>query len=245
MRKKLTLAALVALVAGAVFVMTAGVASAQTVTSDPIQTVPGETGCGGNSQIRDVTTDFSCANQRTFHLGPINRTVVARSTFRADGTASTTFTLTGGNAPTNLNLRIVSHSGVSSSNGPVVDEAKGVMPVGTAGPVTLTYRFDCGQVDIKAILTGNGDSAGRISGPYLCKTTPATTTTTTPATTVPASTVPGQVTTVTPSTALTATVAGTLPQTGPDGDPTLTALIALGVAIAGTSIVLLARRTAH
>jgi LPXTG-motif cell wall-anchored protein len=193
MKFKVTIAAIVAALSAVVFVATAGQASAQVVvTSDPIQTTPGYPGCGGNTTIKDVTADFTCGNQRTFHLGPINRTVIAISTFHADGTASTTFTLTGGNAPADLKLRIVSHSGVSSSNGPPFDEVTGVMPIGTKGPVTLNYRFDCGQVDIKAILTGNGDSAGRISGPYLCVAQPTPTTTpgsTTPPTTAPPSSV--------------------------------------------------------
>jgi hypothetical protein len=238
--KKLTWAAAVALVAGALFVWTTS-ASAQTVTSDPIQTVPGETGCGGNSTIRDVTADFSCANQRTFHFGAITRTVVARSTFHADGTASTTFTLTGGLAPVDLKLRIVSHTGTSSSNGPVIDEVTGTIPKGTAGPVTLSYRFQCGQVDIKAILVGNGDSAGRISGPYLC-TAPVETTTTVPASVAPTTTVAGATTSapaVVPSTALTATAVGALPATGSGLAALFAAVVAL---LAGVTLITATRR---
>lgn len=239
--KKLTLATAVALVAGVLFVWAAGASAQTVVTSDPIQTVPGELGCGGNASIRDVTTDFSCANQRTFHFGPITRTVVARSTFRADGTATTTFTLTGGTAPADLKLRIVSHSGVSSSNGPVIDEVTGTMPKGTTGPVVLNYIFQCGQVDIKAILTGNGDSAGRISGPFVC-TAPVVTPTTVPASVAPATTVAGATTSapaVVPSTALTATAVGALPATGSD----LTALFAAVVALlVGVTLIATTRR---
>jgi hypothetical protein len=234
--------ALVALVAGVLLVATAGGASAQTVTSDPNPSpTPGYVGCGGNSTIRDVTADFTCGNQRTFYFGSITRTVIAISTFHADGTASTTFTLTGGVAPATLHLRIVSHSGVSSSNAPAIDEANGDMLVGTKGPVTLNYRFDCGQVDIKAILTGNGQSAGRISGPYLCKAQPAPTTTA--PTTTTGTTLPGQ-TTVTPSTALTQTVVtvarGQIPATGSN---TVAALLVVTVLVlAGFGIIILARR---
>lgn len=245
MRLKRVLSA--ALVAG-VLLAYAPHASAQTVTSDPISTTPGYPGCGGNAQIRDVTSDYTCGNQRTFHLGALTRTVIAISTFHADGTASTTFTLTGGNAPVNLNLRIVSHSGVSSSSGPVVDEVTGVMPQGTKGPVTLSYRFDCGQVDIKAILTGNGESAGRISGPFLCVVAPATTSTapTTAPTTAPGPSVAPTTAPLssTPSgpgaTALTATA---LPATGKDTSPFVRLAVLFLIAGAAGVLVGLGRKT--
>ena len=224
---------------------------AQTVTSDPIQTTPGYPGCGGNTQIQDVTADYTCGNQRTFHLGTLTRTVIAISTFHANGTASTTFTLTGGNAPLNLNLRIVSHSGVSSSSGPVIDEVTGVMPQGTKGPVTLSYRFDCGQIDIKAILTGNGDSAGRISGPYLCVVAPATTTTIAPGSTAPATSSPG----ITPAPSTAPSTGGpgasaqarvvALPATGSESRPAV--FYGVLAFVLGTALVIItrARRRIH
>lgn len=226
MKKKFLWALLVTLATGA-FVWSAGTASAQAITSDPIAVPAGETGCGGNTQIRDVTTTFVCANQRTFHFGAITRTVVARSTFGPDGSASTTFTLTGGVAPVDLKLRIVPHEGLSGDAGPTLPEATGVIPKGTAGPVTLSYRFDCGQIDIKAVLVGNGDSIGRISGPYLCISVPVTTTV---PTTAPTTTVAGATTTavVSPSSTAQTQVVGRIPDTGWNGYWTvLVALIAL------------------
>ncbi len=191
MKFKVTIAALVAALAGALFVWGAGSVSAQTVTSDPIQTVPGYPGCGGNStyQYLGQGQTITCANQRTFHLGAIARTVVAVSKMNADGTASTTFTVTGGNAIVDFQLRVTSH--VGNSDGTVVDNQTGVIPKGTAGPVTLTYAYDCGQVDVKAILVANGDTNGRISGGAFCKfVVPAETTTTTPGSTTPSTTAP-------------------------------------------------------
>lgn len=189
MKYRKTLAAVFA-VAGMLFVWGAGSASAQTITSDPIQTVPGYQGCGGNQNIQTVNSTTTCANQRTFHFGAANRTVVAVSTMNPDGTASVTFTLTGGNAPANIQLRVRSHVGISL--GGTTADVSGVMPIGTRGPVTLTFLYDCGQVDVKAVFTANDNDQGRISGGYFCKptTVPTTAPTTTPGSTTPQTTTP-------------------------------------------------------
>lgn len=213
--KKVTTAALVA---GALVALTPQLADAQAITSDPIQTVPGFQGCGGNQTVRDITATYTCANQRTFHFGALNRTVVAVSTLNPDGSASTTFRITGGNAPADVPLAIRAHSGISSSSGPLIDEKFGTIPKGTAGPITIAYRFDCGQVDVKAVFTANGVGTGRISGGFFCKPMVTDTTTTTP-TTAPGTTTGSSVapTSATPSSAqvsVAARAVGALPATG-------------------------------
>jgi hypothetical protein len=214
MKRHLVISAIVAFVAGVLFVATAGSAGAQTITADPIATVPGYKPCLGNQQSQDVTSTITCANQRTFHFGAASRTVVAVSTVNPDGTASVTYTLTGGVAPADIPLVVRAHTGISS--GPTISETTGVILKGSAGPVTLgPFAYDCGQMDVKAVFVAPGNTNGRISGGFFCREIVVTTTTTAPATTVAgATTLPGQ-TTVTPSTALSASAAqGPLPATG-------------------------------
>lgn len=213
----------VALATGALAVLSTHVAEAQAITSDPIQTVPGYQGCGGNSSQQDVTSTVVCANQRTFHFGAADRTVVAVSTMNPDGTASTTFTLTGGTAPADVPLAVRAWSGISSG-GTLYSAVSGTIPQGTAGPVTLNYTFDCGQVDVKAVFTSTSNGNGRISGGLFCKpmtapTTAPTTapgTTTAPPTTAPVSSVSPTTVSGAPGASVQPQTAATLPATGRD-----------------------------
>jgi len=174
-----------------------GAAYAQ--TAGPIMTVPGYPGCGGNSTVRTVTADYTCANARTYTIPAGSRTVTAVSTLRPDGTGSVTFTLNAA-VPFAVPLRVRSHVGVSSSGVPLTDDRSGQIPAGSTGPVTLSFRYICGQIDVKAVFTNEGDERGRISGGYFCTVPVSSTTTTTTPSTVPdtaPSTAPA--TTATPS----------------------------------------------
>lgn len=223
-------------------------ASAQTITSDPIQTVPGYPGCGGNTTQQDVTSTITCANQRTFHFGTLTRTVVAVSTMNPDGSASVKFTLTGGVAPADIPLVVRAHTGISS--GPTVSEVSGVIPKGTAGPVTLTFAYDCGQIDVKAVFTAPGNENGRISGGFFCKpfvapttTAPGSTTPTTSPTTpsapssVPSATTGGPGASVSPAKAL--------PATGVETEALTGAAIVIAAAGAGALMVAATRRASR
>jgi LPXTG-motif cell wall-anchored protein len=152
------------------------------------------------------------------------------------------------------------HEGISS--GPLVDETSGVIPAGSLGPVTLQVRatLTCGgQIDTKAVFTGNGDGRGRVAAPYvgldICNqptttaatTTTATSSTTSASTTTSATTVPGSSTTpttagssVAQSSVAPSSVPGSLPTTG--GERTRVALVALAALMAGAGILAATRR---
>ena len=200
--------------------------------------------CGGNQTIRPAPR--TCTNTKVIDGTEI--TVVLDVT--AAGVATATFTL-GTPRPADTPIRLRWHEGISS--GPLVDEISGVIPAGSLGPVTLqvTAARTCGgQIDTKAVFTGNGDARGRVAAPYIsldiCNqtTTTAATTSTTPGSTtsVPVTTVPENSTAPTTAGVSVAqsSVPGSLPTTG--GERTRVALVALCALMAGAGILAFTRR---
>ena len=132
--------------------------------------------CGGNQNIQ--TAPVTCTNSRT--IDGTTFTVVLDVT--AGGSITASYTL---DAPRSVDtpIRVRSHRGISSS--PDVHEASGVIPAGaTSGSLSTT--LSCGQIDTKAVFTGNGDARGRIAAPFVttandCQSAPTTTTPTTAA----------------------------------------------------------------
>jgi LPXTG-motif cell wall-anchored protein len=168
----------------------------------------------------------------------------------AAGVATATFSL-GTPRPADTPIRMRWHEGISS--GPMVDEISGVIPAGSLGPVTLQVRATrtCGgQIDTKAVFTGNGDARGRVAAPYIsleiCNqtttTAAATTTTTGSSTSAPVTTLPGSSTSPTTagSSVAQSSVPGSLPSTG--GERSRVALVALAALAAGVGILVFTRR---
>ena len=194
--------------------------------------------CGGNQTIRPAPR--TCFNTKVIDGTEV--TVVLDVT--AAGVATATFTL-GTPRPADTPIRLRWHEGISS--GPLVDEIAGVIPAGSLGPVTLqvTATLTCGgQIDTKAVFTGNGDARGRVAAPYIgldiCNqttTTAVTTTTIAPTTTVSVTTLPGSSTSPTTagSSVAQSSVPGSLPSTG--GESTRVSLVALAALVAGAGIV--------
>jgi LPXTG-motif cell wall-anchored protein len=198
--------------------------------------------CGGNQTIRPAPR--TCFNTKVIDGTEV--TVVLDVT--AAGVATATFTL-GTPRPADTPIRMRWHEGISS--GPLVDETDGVIPAGSLGPVTLqvTATLTCGgQIDTKAVFTGNGDARGRVAAPYIgldiCNGTTTTAVTTTIASTTTASvtTLPGSSTSPTTagSSVAQSSVPGSLPSTG--GERTRVALVALASLVAGAGILAATRR---
>jgi hypothetical protein len=175
--------------------------------------------CGGNQKIQ--TAPVTCTNSRT--IDGTTFTVVLDVT--AGGTVTASYTL---DAPRSVDtpIRVRSHHGISSD--PRVLESSGVIPAG-ATSASLTTTLNCGQIDVKAVFTGNGDARGRVAAPFVtmandCQSAPTTTTTTptTTATTTPTTPPPTGATStpssVSPTSAGASTTAasssGALPTTG-------------------------------
>jgi LPXTG-motif cell wall-anchored protein len=115
----------------------------------------------------------------------------------------------------------------------------------------VTATLTCGgQIDTKAVFTGNGDGRGRVAAPYIgldiCNqpTTTVGTTTTTTASTTPSSvtTLPGSSTSPTTagSSVAQSSVPGSLPTTG--GERSRVAAVALVALVAGAGILAITRR---
>ena len=194
--------------------VTAGLALATSGTASALPL------CGGNQNIQ--LAPVTCTNSRT--IDGTTFTVVLDVT--AGGSITASYTL---DAPRSVDtpIRVRSHRGISSS--PNVHEASGVIAAGaTSGSLSTT--LSCGQIDTKAVFTGNGDARGRIAAPFVtnandCQSAstttapPTTTATTTP--TGPTTTPTGPTTTpssVSPTSAAASTTAasssGALPTTG-------------------------------
>jgi hypothetical protein len=164
--------------------ITAGLAL---VTGSPASALPL---CGGNQnqQMAPIT----CTNSRT--IDGTTFTVVLD--VAASGVVTATYTLDAPRAA-DTPIRIRSHQGISSQ--PLVHEVSGVIAAGaTTGSLTTT--LNCGQIDVKAVFTDNGDARGRIAAPYVteansCQVAP----TTTGATTVPTTAPPTGPTTIPPT----------------------------------------------
>src|SRR6476659_8175308 len=194
--------------------LTAGLAVATSGTASALPL------CGGNQNIQSAPV--TCTNSRT--IDGTTFTVVLDVT--AGGSITASYTL---DAPRSVDtpIRVRSHRGISSS--PNVHEASGVIPAGaTSGSLSTT--LSCGQIDTKAVFTGNGDARGRIAAPFVtnandCQSAPTTTapptTTATTTPTGPTTTPTGPPTTpssVSPTSAAASTTAasssGALPTTG-------------------------------
>jgi hypothetical protein len=203
------------LAALAVAGVTAGLALATSGTASALPL------CGGNQNIQ--TAPVTCTNSRT--IDGTTFTVVLDVT--AGGTVTASYTL---DAPRSVDtpIRVRSHRGISSD--PRVLESSGVIPAG-ATSASLTTTLNCGQIDVKAVFTGNGDARGRVTAPFVtmandCQSAPTTTTTTTTtpttATTTPTTSPPTGATStpssVSPTSAGASTTAasssGALPVTG-------------------------------
>ena len=131
--------------------VTAGLAVATSGTASALPL------CGGNQNIQ--TAPVTCTNSRT--IDGTTFTVVLDVT--AGGSVTASYTL---DAPRSVDtpIRVRSHRGISSS--PNVHEASGVIPAGaTSGSLSTT--LSCGQIDTKAVFTGNGDARGRIAAPFV------------------------------------------------------------------------------
>src|SRR5262245_11220452 len=216
--------------------LTAGLALATTGAASALPL------CGGNQTVQ--AAPVSCTNSRT--IDGTTFTVVLDVT--ASGMATASITLDAPRA-TDTPIRLRSHLGISSN--PNVNEVSAIIPAG-ATSATLSSPIQCGQIDIKAVFTGNGDSRGRIAAPFVttannCQSAPSTTTTaptTIPATTGP-TTVPPTGPTSTPSSvsptsqAATTTAAsstGALPTTG-----TGTTLLVVSALLVVVGLVLVAK----
>ena len=123
----------------------------------------------------------------------------------ADGAITASYSLAAPRA-VDTPIRMRAHRGISSNT--EVNEAEGIIPAGaTSG--TLTSQTRCGQIDIKAVFTGNGDARGRVAAPYV---TTASDCATTPTTSTPPSTEQPVTTTAAPTTVPTG--GGTTPTSG-------------------------------
>jgi len=178
--------------------LTAGLAFA---TGSPASALPL---CGGNQNVQ--TAPISCTNSRT--IDGTTFTVVLDVT--AGGVVTATYTL---DAPRSVDtaIRIRSHQGISSS--PMVHETAGVIPAG-ATSASLTTTLNCGQIDVKAVFTGNGDSRGRIAAPYVTNVDNCQAVTTTAATTIPSTTTAATTPPTGPTSTPSSVSSGALPVTG-------------------------------
>ncbi len=217
--------------------VTAGLAVATSGTASALPL------CGGNQNVQ--MAPVTCTNSRT--IDGTTFTVVLDVT--AGGSITASYTL---DAPRSVDtpIRVRSHRGISST--PQVHESSGVIPAG-ATSASLSTTLNCGQIDVKAVFTANGDARGRIAAPFVttandCQSAPTTTApTTTPTTspTTPATTAPltGPTTTpasVSPTSAAASTTAasssGALPTTG-----TGTGLLAVSALLVLVGIVLITK----
>ena len=113
--------------------------------------------CGGNNDVK--VAPLSCTNTRT--IDGTTFTVVLD--VNAAGAMTVTYTL---DAPrsTDTPIRVRAHRGISSN--PNTNEVAGTIPAGATSAV-LAVQTNCGQIDVKAVFTGNGDARGRVAGPYI------------------------------------------------------------------------------
>jgi hypothetical protein len=219
---------------------TAGLAVATTGTAGALPN------CGGNNDVK--LAPLSCTNTRT--IDGTTFTIVLD--VDAAGAMTITYTL---DAPRAVDtpIRIRAHRGISSN--PDTNEVEGIIPAGATSAV-LTVQNNCGQVDVKAVFTANGDARGRVAGPYItradnCQEAPTTTAgTTVPPTTGPTTSTGGGSTTPSSEAAPTScplcvdTTTGssalsnqTLPETGSDAP----LLIVLSAALVVVGVVLVTK----
>jgi LPXTG-motif cell wall-anchored protein len=155
--------------AGLILATGAATAGLAVATSGTAAALPN---CGGNNDVK--VAPLTCTNTRT--IDGTTFTVVLD--VDAAGVMTVTYTL---DTPRSVDtaIRIRAHRGISSN--PDTNEVAGVIPAGATSAV-LVVPSNCGQVDVKAVFTGNGDARGRVSGPFVttadnCSSSTATTAT--------------------------------------------------------------------
>jgi LPXTG-motif cell wall-anchored protein len=230
--------------AGVMVVAGAATVGLAFATSGTAEALPN---CGGNNDVK--VAPLSCTNSRT--IDGTTFTIVLDAD--AGGAMTISYTL---DAPrtTDTPIRVRAHRGISSN--PDTNEVAGTIPAGATSAV-LTVQSNCGQVDVKAVFTANGDARGRVAGPYITTADNCTSTPTTEASTVPPTTGPttstggGSTTPSTPSSAAETTLPSgsttpsggsalsnrALPETGSDAP----LLLALGTALLVAGVVLVTK----
>src|SRR5262245_4726693 len=131
--------------------VTAGVAFATSGTAGALPN------CGGNNDVK--VAPLTCTNTRTID-GTTFTIVLAAD---AAGAMNVTYTLDApraGDTP----IRVRAHRGISSN--PDTNEVDGTIPAGATSAV-LSVQNNCGQVDVKAVFTANGDARGRVGAPFI------------------------------------------------------------------------------
>lgn len=234
---RLSLTRLVA-VAGTLLLAAAGVAA----VLPPTLVSAALPACHGANQV--MVAPYACT--ATAEIDGTTFTVVLE--VDAAGALTVTYSL---DAPrdTATDLRVRSHAGRWSDD---PAEASSVLDPGAVSVVLSVGTILCGQIDVKAVFTGNGDARGRIAAPWVttaddCQpTTTTTTTTTTTVPTTPPSTPPSSVAAETTAWVTSAAPASTapasvsLPRTGPPSGAL--AGLAVGATVAGCLLVLAAGR---
>ena len=185
-------------IGAAMLVLAAATAAVATVAGGAGAAVPT---CGGNQSIK--VSPYTCHQERLID-GTTFSVVLDVS---AGGVVTVTYAL---DAPRAVDtpLRIRSHQGISSN--PAVNDDATVLPAG-ATSATLSVALRCGQIDVKAVYTGNGDARGRVTAPYVTDSSDCQSTPTTP---------PTSATTLPPTTQPPTTAPTTPPPTGATSTPT-------------------------
>jgi len=187
-----------------VLALAAGVGSGAALYNAATTTLPAEaasgcTGAGSNPNAPHQVAPYSCQGTQV-----IDGTTITALLDVTDTTATVHYTL-GTPRAADTPIRVRSHVGISSTLAQPT-EASGVIPAGqTTG--LLLVPLSCGQIDVKAVFTGNGDHRGRVVAPFVtnasnCQTAPPTTVATSvPGPSVPFTTAPpsGGTTTIPPS----------------------------------------------
>lgn len=157
-------------------------------------------GCIGNKRVK--VAPYTCTSTRTID-GTTFSIVLAVS---GNGQMVVSYKLDAPR-PADTPIRVRAHRGKSSNDN--VNETAGVIRAGqTSGLLTLANN--CGQVDVKAVYTGNGDARGRVAGPWVTQQhdcQPGPTTSAPAPTTSP----------TTPGPGAPVTTAGTSPSVPPGG----------------------------
>jgi hypothetical protein len=221
---------------GASLMVAAGLATAGLAfaTSGTAGALPN---CGGNNDVK--VAPLTCTNTRTID----GTTVTVVLDVTAAGVMTIEYTLDPAPA-VDIPIRVRAHRGISSNPG--THEVEGVIRAGTTSGV-LVVQNNCGQVDVKAVFTGNGDARGRVAGPFIttadnCSSTPATTA----PTTAPPTSAGGGSTTPTSESGTTCPVCTTtsggsalsnrtLPETGSNGR--LLLVLSAGLVVGGVVLI--------
>ena len=147
---------------------------------------------------------YSCTDTKVIN----GITFTATLNVDAAGQATVTYTMPPAQ-PADMPIAVHSYTDINLGPKQFIN---GVIPIGATTATLVVPRIECGQLDIKAVFTTPGDSAGNIAGPVVtwgdvCQTVP--TTTTAPTTVSPSS--------VSPSSVSPTNVQPTIPSTGTAG----------------------------